>query len=135
MDPLEVLRAHVPDFPGYDGEHNRRLSDEFVRSYLGEALANASRANVPAEVQSSIDALLLRAAFADPKSFPAHGLVVGTIKADGEVAREDAATVELADRVRSADASSLAALLDEVTQTLDRRDVAMHAAAVPSKTT
>ena len=137
MDSLDVLRARIAAFPGYDGENNRRLADEFVRSYLGEALVNIAGGNgrFPADVQSRIDELLLRVGFADLKSFAAHGVLTADRSADGgEVAVQDAATVEIADRVRSVDAASLNGLLDEVTQTLDRRESAMRAAAAPART-
>lgn len=137
MDPLDALRAHIAAFPGYDGENNQRLADEFVRSYLGEALANIGGGNVevPADVQSRIDGLLLRVGFADPKSFAARGVLTAARAADGgEVAVLDAATVEIADRARQADPASLNGLLDEVTQTLDRREAAMRAAAAPAHT-
>jgi hypothetical protein len=135
MDPLDMLRARIAAFPGYDGENNRRLADEFVRSYLGEALVNVAGGNaeLPADMQSRIDALLLRVGFADPKSFAAHGIPTADRSADGgEVATQDAATVEIADRARSVDPALLNGLLDEVTQTLDRREAAMRAAAAPA---
>jgi hypothetical protein len=137
MDPLDVLRAHIAAFPGYDGVNNQRLADEFVRSYLGEALVDGGGGNVelPADVQSRIEALLLRVGFADPKSFAAHGVLTAPRSADGgEVAIQDAATVEIADRVRSVAPASLNGVLDEVTQTLDRREAAMRAAAMPAQT-
>jgi hypothetical protein len=137
MDPLDVLRAHIAAFPGYDGVNSQRLADEFVRSYLGEALANIGGGSVelPADVQSRIDALLLRVGFADPKSFAAHGVLTAARSADGgEVAIQDAATVEIADRVRSVAPASLNGLLDEVTQTLDHREAAMRAAATAAQT-
>ena len=130
MDPSAVVRAHIAQFPGYDGINNCRLSDELVRSYLGEALANAAGgAALPPDLQTRVDALLLRVGFADPQSFPPHGAIAGRVPPqDGETEECDAAVVELADRVRSADAASLAGVLDEVTQALDRRQSAMRAA-------
>jgi len=136
MDPLDVLRAHIAAFPGYDGENNQRLADEFVRSYLGEALANVAgdNAQLPADVQSRVDALLLRVGFADPKSFAAHGVAARVRPPDGgDVAVQDVATIELADRARSVAPDALGGLLDEVTQTLDRREAAMRAAAAPAQ--
>jgi hypothetical protein len=138
MDALERLRARIADFPGYDGEHNRRLADEFVRSYLGEALANvlAERSQLSPDLQSRLDALLLQLGFADPKSFATHHVIEGLVKPgeEDEVATQDAATVELADRARSVDPSALPGLLDEVARTLDLRQAAMRAAAAPPKT-
>ena len=57
MEPLEQLRAKIAGFPGYDGDLERRRSDEYVRSYLGEALADfAGRCTLPAELQARVDA-------------------------------------------------------------------------------
>ncbi|MGA7095182.1 MAG: hypothetical protein WBX23_14260, partial [Candidatus Cybelea sp.] len=70
MEPLEQLRAKISDFPGYDGELQRRLSDEYVRSYLGEALADlAARGVLPPELRERADDLILRVGFADQHAF------------------------------------------------------------------
>jgi hypothetical protein len=134
MDPLELLRTKIAGFPGYDGDLHRRRSDEFVRSYLGEALTELVTrcGELPPELQKRVDSLLLRLEFADPKSFAMHRLV-SNIPAStgdgGEVADEDVAAVELADRAPAVDASSVAPYLDDVTAMLDNREAAMRAAA------
>ena len=132
MDPLEQLRARIAGFPGYDGDLERRRSDEYVRSYLGEALADLDVrcGSISPELQQRIDALLLRVGFADQRLFATHHLVGVThaANADDAVASVDAATVELADRARSIEPDSLAGYLDDVSATLDRRDAAMRAA-------
>jgi hypothetical protein len=40
MDPLELLNERIHDFPGYATDTDRRLSDEMVRAFLGEMLAD-----------------------------------------------------------------------------------------------
>lgn len=134
MDPLEQLRAKIAGFPGYDGDLDRRRSDEFVRAYLGEALTElaARCGELTPELQQRVDALLLRMEFSDPKSFAMHRLVANmpAISSDGgEVAEEDVAAVELADRAPEVDAGSVARYLDDITATLDSRQTAMRAAA------
>lgn len=137
MDPIERLCERIAEFPGYNGEQSRRLSDEYVRSYLGEALADVlgDGASLTPELRSRFDELLLRLGFADPQSFVTHRLVEGLGKDDdgGEVAAQDAATVELADRVRSADAQTAANYLEEIARRLDVRQAAMRAAAASTK--
>jgi hypothetical protein len=134
MDPLELLRAKIVGFPGYDGDLDRRRSDEFVRAYLGEALTElAARCEkLPPELQQRVDALLLRMEFADPKSFAMHRLVSNIPTSsgdDGEVAGEDVAAVELADRATATDCGSVARYLDDVAAALDSREAAMRSAA------
>lgn len=134
MEPLEQLRAKIADFPGYDGDMERRRSDEYVRSYLGEALASlASRHALPPDLQERVDALVLRVGFADPRAFTLHHIVShkGEPDGGGAVAAADAATVELADEATSVDAASASRYLDDVTALLDRRDAAIRA-AVPA---
>ena len=103
MDPLEQLRARIAGFPGYDGDLERRRSDEFVRSYLGEALADLEVrcGSIAPELKQRIDALLLRVGFADQKSFSIHHDIAGmhaAAGADSSVAGADAAAVDVADQ-------------------------------------
>jgi hypothetical protein len=134
MDPLEQLRARIAGFPGYDGDLERRRSDEYVRSYLGEALADLEVrcGSISPELKQHLDTLLLRVGFADQKSFVNHHVIAGrhaATSAAPSVAVVDAAAVEVADRAPFVEPSTLARYLDEVTATLDRRDAAMRAAA------
>ena len=133
MEPLELLCERIPGFPGYDGELELRHSDEYVRSYLGEALADfAQRCALLADLQERVDDLILRVGFADPRDFATHHVVAGPngSEADAALAEADAATVELADRAGSIDAATAARFLDDVTAVLDRRQTAIRAAAL-----
>lgn len=131
MGPLDQLRARIADFPGYDGDADRRRSDEYVRSYLGEALADlAARCTLRAELKERVEALVLRVGFADPRAFAVHHLVGVKSSDEPEVAAADAATVEVADRAASVDSESAAGYLDEVAAVLDERDAAIRAAAL-----
>jgi len=135
MDPLEQLRARIAGFPGYDGDLERRRSDEFVRSYLGEALADLEVrcGSISPELKQRFDALLLRVSFADQAAFHhAFARVHAASNSDGSVAVADAAVVEVADRAPQTEPDALAGYLDEAAATLDRRDAAMRAAAATS---
>ena len=134
MDPLELLREKFVGFPGYDGDLDRRRSDEFVRAYLGEALTElaARCGELPPELQQRVDALKLRMEFADPqvvRDAPARFERSCELRDDGKVAEEDVAAVELADRASATDCGSVARYSDDVTATLDSREAAMRATA------
>lgn len=125
MEPLERLRAKITGFPGYDSEVARRRCDQYVRSYLGEALTEAAqRWNCTPEQGRRIDDLLLRAGFADQRDFARNEMGSDAIVA------ADAATVDLADRAPAIDDATIDGYLDEVTAALDAREAAMRAAIV-----
>ena len=130
MEPLERLRGKIAGFPGYDSDLELRRSDEYVRSYLGEALTEfGERAALSAEQRQRIDDLLLRVGFADPRDFATHRIVSGKHEPQSSdaVAAADESTVELADRAASLDAAATNAYLDEVVATLDARETAIRA--------
>ncbi|HYL28071.1 MAG TPA: hypothetical protein VEW74_09575 [Candidatus Nitrosotalea sp.] len=130
MNPLELLRSTIDGFPGYDGDVERRRSDEYVRSYLGERLADlAVRAELPAELQERVEELVLRAGFADPHLFALRHDASRDANDEGALAAADAAVVAIADRAESLDPADAAGYLDEVVAALDARDAALRAAA------
>ena len=90
----------------------------------------AERCQLPPDLQTRIDALVLRVAFANPKDFNAHDVDGAPVSDDGALAGADVATIELADRAETIDPSSVAAYLDDVTVALDRRDEALRAIAL-----
>ena len=119
MDSLPNLQV-TSGFPGYDDDVDRRRSDGLVRAYLGERLAEltARIAPISSEHQQRIDALLLRAGFADPKAFSArNGLATDAPNGAtiDDIAADDVQTISVADRAESVDAANLGAYLDEVT--------------------
>jgi hypothetical protein len=131
MEPLELLRKKITGFPGYATEIERRRSDEYVRSYLGEALADlAARQTLSPEVVQRLDALVLRVSFADQQAF-SRRVNVGTSGAGDEdaVAVADAATIELAERAATLEPAATNRYLEEVTAALDAREAALVAAA------
>jgi hypothetical protein len=135
MDPLQSVRARIPDFPGYGDDLSRRRSDSFIRSYVGEALANAEArlGALDPELQGRLGELLLRAGFADSQSFAVHnGSKDGTqafADAEQAVVVEDDAALALADRAATVDAAALGSYLDELSALFDRRAATMRAAA------
>lgn len=130
MEPLEFLRTKIPDFPGYSEEDGRRRSDELVRSYLGEALAEVSQRLGPLEgaLDQQMGELLLRAGFTNQAALKAYEeRVHADAHADG-ILSGDVALVELADRAPSVASGGLAEFLNEAAGALDRRDAALRSA-------
>jgi hypothetical protein len=135
MEPLERLRAKIAGFPGYDTDLERRRSDEYVRSYLGEALTEfAQRSHLTPEQQQRIADLLLRVGFADPRDFAKQRIVAGKHgpEPSESVAAADESTVELADRAASLEPASTSAYLDDVVAALDQRESAIRALTLKS---
>src|SRR5436305_9737446 len=69
MSALEVIRADIPDFPGCEGEMECRLSDEQVRSYVGERLAALDAGQLAAEEKQLYDRVLYRSEFMNQEAF------------------------------------------------------------------
>jgi hypothetical protein len=130
MNPLELLRSTIDGFPGYDGDVERRRSDEYVRSYLGERLADlAARGALAPDLQQRLEALVFRAGFADPRLFALRHDAARATSDNGPIAAADAAIVTIADRAPSLDLTGAAGYLDEVAAALDKREAELRAAA------
>ena len=136
MQVPDSLQSAIADFPGYGDDVSRERSDEFVRSYVGERLADLQQRLQPldAALGDRIEALVLRSAFVNQAAYKLYddGNDRSTINVDG-VVTADAAAVAVADRASSIDAAQLPQYLDDVTHALDDRDTAMsHARSVSS---
>ena len=119
------LKSKIDGFPGYGDDEAREKSDELVRSYLGERLADLQQRLQPldASLSDRIGELLLRTAFINQA---VHRLYDGGAKVDlGPVAGADETTIALADQANSIDAAGVEAYLTEVSSILDERDAAM----------
>lgn len=68
MDASDAIRARIPTFPGYANEKGRRLCDELVRSYVGEAVAEVS-ARLDQGMSDRVGSLLMRAGFINQSAF------------------------------------------------------------------
>ena len=123
-----MLREKIAEFPGYDGDVERRRSDEYVRAYLGEALsALGARCTLSPDLQARLGDLILRVGFADPHAFINRHLVgVKGAPDGGAVAAVDVETIALADRAAALDCGAASDYLDEVETLLGRRDTAIR---------
>jgi hypothetical protein len=125
--PLEFLKSKIADFPGYSDDVSRWRSDELVRSYIGEAVADLQQRLEPLDValDGRVGDLLIRLGFANQAAYKnyedgAHS----TFNLDAMLAA-DAAAVELGDGASSIDVQQLPAYLDEISASLDQRDAVM----------
>ena len=134
MDPLELLNERIPDFPGYATDVARRSSDERVRSFLGEMLADLAARCKPADpaVNERLGDLTFRAGFANQSVFRAYEAAPLDAAAEAAVARADAAAVNLADVAAALDPRDLPGFLTEVEAAFDARDAAMRGATSKS---
>lgn len=124
MDTLETLRLKIPDYPGYANEDDRRKSDELVRSYVGEALAEL-RDRVAA-LDGKFDSLLMRAGFTNQSAFRAfESARLDDARAAGMYAA-DLDLVELADRSERIEAGAIDVHLADVDAAFDRRERSME---------
>ena len=109
----DSLQSAIADFPGYGDDVSRERSDEFVRSYVGERLADLQQRLQPldAALGDRIEALVLRSAFVNQAAYKLYddGNDRSTINVDG-VVTADAAAVAVADRASSIDAAQLPAV-------------------------
>lgn len=129
MASTDVLNEKIDGFPGYDDDVARERSDEMVRSYLGERLADLQQRLQPldASLSDRFEELLLRSAFINQI---VHKLYDGGAKIDLDaVVRADEKAIALADRASSVDSDHVAAYLEEVGSVLDERDAAMSGRA------
>lgn len=130
MEPLVFLRSKIADFPGYLDENGRGRSDELVRSYLGEALAEleARLAPVSDAVATRIGDLLFRVGFVNQTLYRRYETAANDGVPMDAVVADDAAIVEVADRAAAVSAQTLPAYLDDIAAVLDRRDHTMASA-------
>ena len=133
MDAQRILTDTLPGFPGYGIDVQRRLSDELVRAYIGEALALLSGRLTPDVISlTPLDELLLRCEFRNQVAFRAYEDAELDPQALEQTAQNDVRLVELAQRAPSINAESAPDFLAEVKRAFDERDHAMQAGDVSS---
>lgn len=121
MSALDEIRAEIPDFPGCEGENECRLSDEQVRSYVGERLAVLSTDGLSDEDKSLLDALLLRCEFMNQEAFRIFD-EDRTEERINAVIDADASLIAAAKSLQSGKAADA---LKAIQDGFDRRDAAM----------
>jgi hypothetical protein len=125
---LAFLVARIPHYPAYGDEVERRQTDTFVRSYVGEALAlvrDRFAERVQPALGESLEALLLHCQFTD-QVFVKH-LEHATLD-DARLAAllgADRELVECADAMPNLAFEDLPSLMARVEATFARRKAAV----------
>jgi hypothetical protein len=128
--PLEFLKSRIPNFPGYGSDDDRKLSDELVRSYLGERLATLeSDDGLADEVRKTVGELMLRTAFTNQIAYKVYEEASRTNHDFNGMAAADAATVRLADGAGAVTPADALKFAQQSAQALDARDLAMRGQA------
>ncbi len=126
--PLDAIKARIPEFAGYGDEVARRLADEQVRALVGEALALLNERHADyfsPEALASYDALIRRCEFVNQTVF--RFIEYATLSDDRrvELARVDEALVEKAAGAQEVTAENLLSYLRALEAAFDRRDGAI----------
>lgn len=128
MDALERIRSFIEGFAGYEAAEQRRLSDEQIRAFVGEVLAQLPAVeidNLPAAERACYDRVLLRCEFINQDVFrifdsdPTQQRIAATLFADVQV-------VEAAAALREVQNATLDGVLARLSEAFDRRDAAMQ---------
>lgn len=130
MDALARIRAIISGFAGYAEGPNRRLSDEQLRGFVGEVLAELPAVevdNLTADERLHYDRLLLRCEFINQDVFrafdsdPTQRRIQATLQADVEV-------IEAACTLRAFNGERPSSVLVALNDAFDKRDAAMQLA-------
>jgi len=124
--PETDLKTKIDGFPGYGDDEAREKSDELVRSYLGERLAELQQRLEPldASLNDRLGDLLMRTVFTNQAVHKLYDGGSTDVDLDA-VARADEQTIALADQASSIDSAELGAYLISVSKILDEREAAM----------
>jgi hypothetical protein len=130
MDVLDRIRAFIAGFAGYGEAASRRLSDEQIRAFVGEALAALPAVEIeqlPEEERLYYDRVLLRCEFINQEVFrvfdsdPTAARVAATLQADADV-------VEAAAQLGRLTSVTLNGALVRLHDAFEQRDAAMQLA-------
>jgi hypothetical protein len=124
-DDVSALHALIPAYAGHADAVARRLCDQQVRAFAGEALVDLQERLPIAPVQDRFDALLMRCEFGDQH-------VIKALEDDRFAADEAAAAiegcdrhlVEVAARARTVAADGLAGFIADLERAFDDRATA-----------
>jgi len=127
MDSLTELTQRIPSFPGYAEEDGRRLSDELVRSYLGERLTDLEyrlHLDDPAR-EDALESLIFRTEFVNQAVFRTYSEACMDDASAAALYACDARVLDLADAAVKIDATSFDGYVADVQAALDKRDDVM----------
>jgi hypothetical protein len=126
-DDVQALTGLLPAYAGHGDAPARRLSDQQVRAFAGEALVDLQDRLTLAPVQDRFDALLMRCEFGDQHVIKAlEDDRFAEPAAAAAVEAVDRALVEAAARARTVDAGGLTAFIDDLEHAFDGRVAAVE---------
>ncbi len=119
---MAFVRARIESYADYTNDDARRLADEQIRAYVGEALGRVGERLRPGgAVAEALERVLLRCQFADQsvvRAFDIHDLTAAEVAALHAVDRE---LIGLADRADTVAVAALDGYVARIDETLDRR--------------
>ena len=122
MSDLAFLRERIESYADYTDDAARRLSDEQIRAYAGEALARLRERLAPGGAEGqALEALLLRCQFVEQtkaRVFDATAVDAAQIAATAAADRDVVNIADCADTVAAAD---LGVLLVQLAAAFERR--------------
>jgi len=131
MDDLAFLRSRIESYADYTNDDTRRLVDEQIRAYVGEALSRLSeRLGLVDSAGEALANLLLRCQFADQvlmRVLDADTIAAAAVPAIRGVDRE---LVTLADAADSIAANEVDAYVAKIEAAFDARARLITGAAV-----
>jgi hypothetical protein len=128
MDALDRIRTIIEGFGGYAEPNHRRVSDEQIRAFVGEALAGLPAVEIdklPEDERRYYDRVLLRCEFINQELFrlfdgePTVERMEALLLADLEV-------IEAALAVREMTGATLNGVLLALNAAFDKREAAMQ---------
>jgi hypothetical protein len=130
MDDLAFVRERIESYADYTNSDDRRLSDEQIRAYVGEALSRLlERLRPDGDAGEALEQLISRCQFADQHVIRVLDETTPTPAQIGQFHGLDRALVALADREPTVSSSDLAGYLAEIGAALDRRSHGLMRAA------
>ena len=122
MGAIDEIRTDIPDFPGCEGEEECRLSDEQVRSYVGERLAALPADQLGDADKPLYENVLYRCEFMNQEAFKVFDEDRNENRINA-VLEADAALIAAAKKLEPS--GPLGDALKAVNDAFDRRDAAM----------
>ncbi len=130
MDALERIRSFIDGFAGYTEAMQRRVSDEQIRAFVGEALAQLPAVeidNLDADERAHYDRVLLRCEFINQDVFRVFDSDPTTLRIEATLTA-DVLVVEAAEALTATQTATITHLLVQLGEAFDKRDAAMQIA-------
>jgi hypothetical protein len=122
MDDLAFVRSRIESYADYTNDDDRRLVDEQVRAYVGEALARLrERLNPSGPPGELLEGVLLRCQFANQPLVRALDMLEPDAAEIAALHERDRELITLADGADAVTADGVSAYLQQIETQLDAR--------------